>query len=424
MVLQAGIPREVVMVGKRVDMNRLWQAIMDLAKIGATPNGGVRRLALTDEEFEARKLLISWAQELNLSVYTDAMSNLFFRSDGLDANAAPIMTGSHIDTQPSGGKFDGAFGVVAGFEAIRAMHEADYNPRHPIEVVAWLNEEGSRFSPGMMGSEAFTQRRSSERILAVKDAEGITTREALDRAHSEFPDIPQRPFCLPVAAFLEAHIEQGPRLEAEGIPVGVVTGIQGSRRYRVEVTGEEAHAGTTPRRERKDALFAAQAMIAKMREIFCDADDLVKFTVGLFEISPNAPSVVPSRAFFSIDLRHPDWPTLKRLGDGIADICTQEKGPCEVEIREIATAESLNFPKQIQDVITTAARDLEIDSMPILSAAGHDARQLHYHCPTGMIFVPCEKGISHNEAENCTPEDLADGARVLAGALVRLDQTL
>lgn len=422
--LPGGAPDELVKIRAKVDQDRLWQALMDLARIGATPNGGVKRLALTDQDIDARKLLISWAQELELSIHTDAMSNLFFRLDGLDGDAAPIMTGSHIDSQPSGGKFDGAFGVLAGFEAIRVFGEMEYRPRHPIEVVAWLNEEGSRFSPGMMGSEAFTARRPIDQILAVKDADGTTTKDALDRVQAAFPDIPHRAFGFPIAAFLEAHIEQGPILEAKGLPVGIVTGIQGSRRYRVEVTGEEAHAGTAPRSERKDALFAALDMIGRMREAFSDPEDLVKFTVGLFEVSPNAPSVVPSRAFFSIDLRHPDWPTLKRLGDSIADICDQERGPCNVEVREIATAESLEFPKSIRDVMTTAARDLEIGNMPILSAAGHDARQLHYHCPTGMIFVPCEKGISHNEAESCEPEDLADGTRVLAATLLRLDQVL
>jgi len=396
---------------------------MDLAGIGATVNDGVHRLALSDEEIEARRLLLVWARELDLEVYTDAIGNLFFRADGQDPKADPVLTGSHIDTQPAGGKFDGAFGVVAGFEAVRAMREVGFTPRRPIEIAAWMNEEGSRFSPGMMGSEAFAGRRPLEQMLAVKDAQGVSVAEALSRVEKVFPQIRRRSFGAPVAAFLEAHIEQGPILEAEGKPVGIVTGIQGSRRFRVTVTGEQAHAGTAPQRARKDALLSALDMVAAMRDAFCDPEDIIKFTVGLFEVSPNAPSVVASRVFFSIDLRHPHWPTLKRLGDSIANLCAERRGHCEVKVSEIATAESLEFPDAIQKVLVAAARELGIDHMLIYSAAGHDARQLHYFCPTGMVFVPCEKGISHNEAEACKPSDLAAGTRVLAEALAQLAHT-
>ena len=407
-------------VAARVDQDRLWRRLMELARIGATDKGGVHRLALTGDEIAARHLLIAWARDLGLSVFTDDISNLFFRLEGTDANAAPVMTGSHIDSQPKGGKFDGAFGVLAGFEVVQAMREAGFTPRRSVEVVAWLNEEGSRFSPGMMGSEAFTGRRPMAQILAVEDAEGVTTAEALEQTLAAFGDIERRPFGFPVAGFIEAHIEQGPVLEATGVSVGVVTGIQGSRRFRVRVTGDEAHAGTEPMSERKDALFAALEMIGAMRHAFADTEGLTKFTVGLFEVSPNAPSVVPSSAFFSIDLRHPDWPTLKRLGGAISDLCAQNRGSCTVAVNEIATSESLEFPDEIRTCLSDSAQELGIAHMPILSMAGHDARQLHYHCPTGMIFAPCHKGISHNEAESCEPSDLAAGARVLAATIAKL----
>jgi N-carbamoyl-L-amino-acid hydrolase len=391
---------------------------MDLGQIGATDKGGVCRLALTDEETRARRLLIEWAREIGLAVYTDEISNLFFRLEGSDPSAEPVVTGSHIDTQPTGGKFDGAFGVVAGFEAVQAIVESGLTPTRPIEIVAWLNEEGSRFSPGMMGSEAFAGRRPLEQILAVTDADGVRTADALERTLAAFPDLPRRDLGFPVAAFIEAHIEQGPVLEQKGVPVGVVTGIQGSRRFRVEVKGEDGHAGTQPMPERKDALFAALDMIGSMRGAF--EPDEAKFTVGLFELSPNAPSVVPSRVFFSIDIRHPDWPTLSRLGDEVSTICEANSGACSVTVTEIATSESLEFPTEIKSCIADSAQGVGVPTVEILSLAGHDARQLHYHCPTGMIFTPCKDGISHNEAESCDPAELAAGTRVLAATLVAL----
>jgi N-carbamoyl-L-amino-acid hydrolase len=407
-------------IGASVDQDRQWQRLMELAQIGATRKGGVRRLALSAEEIEARRLLIEWARDLGLSVFTDEISNLFFRLEGGEPDAAPVLTGSHIDTQPSGGKFDGAYGVVAGLEAVQAIVAAGYVPMRPIEVVAWLNEEGSRFSPGMMGSEAFTGRRPMEEILAVKDADGVSTEQAVAELQAEFTHIAQRPLGSNVASYVEAHIEQGPILEAESIPVGVVTGIQGSRRFRVRITGDEAHAGTEPMQDRKDALFAANDIIQAIRREFSGNYNLLKFTIGLFEVSPNAPSVVPSSAFFSIDLRHSDWTILKLLGDKITDICQACRGSCDVAVKEIATSVPLVFPKAMTDTIAKVASDLSIKCKPILSMAGHDACQLHYHCPSAMIFVPCHKGISHNEAESCEAADLAQGTRVLAASLVRL----
>jgi N-carbamoyl-L-amino-acid hydrolase len=391
---------------------------MALAEIGATPSGGVCRLALTDEEIAARRLLIDWAEALGLTVFTDDIGNLFFRLSGSDPEAAPIVTGSHIDTQPTGGKFDGAYGVVAGFEAVEAILDAGITTARPIEVVAWVNEEGSRFSPGMMGSEAFTSRRPIAQILEVADADGTTTAEALDAVLAAFPSLERRGFGMPIAAFIEAHIEQGPVLEREGVPVGVVTGIQGSRRFRVEVDGEAAHAGTQPMAKRKDALLAALRIIDALRAAF-EPDD-AKFTVGLFDLSPNVPSVVPSRAYFSIDLRHPDQATLVRLGDVIAAACDDHAAPCSAGVTEIATSESLEFPESIRATIAAAADTLDIPAIPLLSLAGHDARQLHYYCPTGMIFTPCKDGVSHNEAESATPSDLAAGTRVLAATLAQL----
>jgi len=401
-----------------VDRDRQWSRLMELARIGATERGGVCRLALTEQEMVARRLLIGWAQALDLKIYTDKIANLFFRLDGADSEAPPVVTGSHIDTQPTGGRFDGAYGVVAGFEVIQALKEAEVTPQHPVEVVAWLNEEGSRFSPGMMGSEAFAGRRIMDEILAVTDSDGVRTSEALEQTQANFTDLEHRELGRPIEAYVEAHIEQGPILEDLGVAVGVVSGIQGSRRFRVRVRGEEGHAGTLPMQKRKDALLAATDIIGAMRLAF--ADEELKFTTGLFEVSPNVPSVVPASVLFSIDLRHPDWTTLRKAGDRVTELCEAHRGPCNAAVIEIATAESLEFPGRIQACISQSAAELKIPTVPILSLAGHDARQLHYHCPTGMIFTACEKGISHNEAENCKPDDLADGTRVLAATVARL----
>lgn len=407
-------------VAQRVDRDRLWRRLMSLARHGATPKGGVHRLALSEEEIAARAELCAIARDLDLETTTDAIGNLFFRMRGSDPDLDPVMTGSHIDTQPAGGKFDGAFGVLAGFETIEAMRDAGIVPRRDIVVVSWLNEEASRFAPGMMGSEAFADLRPLADILAVRDDAGISVADALDATFSAFPDIPAGPLGFPVHAFIEAHIEQGPLLEEAGLPVGVVTGMQGSRRFRVTVTGEESHAGTEPLLKRRDAFMSAVDIVSALRAAFHDPDDIVKFTIGRFEIAPNAPSVVASRAYFSIDLRHPEWEVLSRLGDLISSIVDANRGRCAAESVEIATAQSINFPPDLTGLIEDVAGLLQIPSMRLYSAAGHDARQLHYHCPTAMIFVPCAGGISHNEAESCTADDLAAGTRVLAETLMEL----
>jgi N-carbamoyl-L-amino-acid hydrolase len=283
-----------------------------------------------------------------------------------------------------------------------------------------MNEEGSRFAPGMMGSAVFAGGRTLTEILDVKDADGVTVAVALTHTGSLIPGIPLRALGGPAKAYVEAHIEQGPILEREGYSVGVVTGIQGKRTFRVTVKGEAAHAGTAARRERKDALLAAVAMIQAMSTSFHDPDDVVKFTVGRLVVVPNAPSVVPGEATFSIDLRHPRSEQLTRLGNMIVPTCNEHAGPCEVVAEELSSASSLEFPSSMRDLIRNAAHEIGIETMDIYSAAGHDARYMHYVCPTGMIFVPCHKGITHNEAESAISPDLADGARVLTEVLLQL----
>ena len=403
-----------------ISQERLWSRHLQLAEIGATPAGGVNRQALSREEITARQLLVQWSSPLGLIPYSDDIGNLFLRYPGKHAEAEPVLTGSHIDTQPTGGRFDGSFGVLAGLEMVEAMHAAQFKPERSIEVVAWTNEEGSRFAPGMMGSALFRGQRDLESMLKVEDLAGISVRDSVEAVRAAEPNIVGRPLGFPVAAYVEAHIEQGPILEMQQKIIGVVSGIQGKRVFRVTVKGAENHAGTSPRSLRKDALVASVDILRALHIAMHDAEDIVKFTVGFLEISPNAPSVVPSLVHFSIDLRHPDSATLNALGDAIPGLCEKHRGPCKVQVKELSNDPSLEFPSVVRDVIRDVAVELDVTHMDLPSAAGHDARHLHYVCPTGMIFVPCAGGISHNEAESCKPEDLFNGARVLAGTIARL----
>jgi N-carbamoyl-L-amino-acid hydrolase len=357
---------------------------------------------------------VNWARLIGLKPSTDAAANLFLSLEGRESGLAPLLIGSHIDSQPTGGKFDGAYGVLAALEAAQAISEVPERPRRTIEVVAWMNEEGSRFAPGMMGSAVFTGKRQLAEILPVTDRAGITVEDALKSVFDAEPDIPRRPLGFPVAGFLEAHIEQGRTLQDLGCTAGVVTGIQGKRTFRVDVIGEESHAGTTPRRARRDALTSAVAIVDALQKAIWDAGDTVRFTIGMFEVIPNAPSVVPGKVHFSIDLRHDDSEIIERLGNAIAGICDRTRGKCEVAVRELLYDAPLQFSEVMRSGIAGTAERLGISHMRLQSPAGHDARYLHYVCPTGMIFIPCKDGISHNEAESIAPADASAGARILA----------
>jgi beta-ureidopropionase / N-carbamoyl-L-amino-acid hydrolase len=401
-------------VSDRINGDRLWKGLMDLAKFGATTKGGVCRLALSKEEIEARAALVAWAKRIGLKPSVDAAANLFLALEGREPQLPPLLIGSHIDSQPTGGKFDGAYGVLASLEAVHAISEQADRPRRSIEVVAWMNEEGSRFAPGMMGSAAFTGKRSLADILPVKDRAGCTVESALEAVLDAERDLPRRSLGFQVAGFLEAHIEQGIKLQENGSAVGVVTGIQGKRTFRVDIIGEESHAGTTPRRTRRDALTSAVAVVDALQQEMWDEADTVRFTIGMFEVIPGAPSVVPGKVHFSIDLRHDDADIIEKLGDMIPQICDAARGSCTVAVRELIYDDPLQFPEEMRSRIASAAEDLRIPHMRLQSPAGHDARYLHYVCPTGMIFIPCKDGISHNEAESINPADASAGARILA----------
>jgi N-carbamoyl-L-amino-acid hydrolase len=407
-------------IAEHVDGQRLWRDLMALAQYGATQLGGVNRLALSAEEIAARKALVAWGSEFGLQASVDESANLFLRLEGRSKDLPPLLTGSHIDTQPTGGKFDGAYGVVAGLAALRAIAASGKRPRRSIDVVAWMNEEGSRFAPGMMGSAVFTGQRKMQEILPVKDKQGCSVQDALATVLEGEKELPRRPLGTPVAAYVEAHIEQGPLLEAQGKTIGVVTGIGGKRTFRVTVDGEPAHAGTSTRRERRDALVSAVAIVDALQKAMWDEADTVRFTIGMFTVTPNAPSVVPSRVVFSVDLRHDDDQVVRSLGDKVAGVCEAARGKCKVTVTPLLYDPPLQFPEPMRAHVRDAAARLGLPSMDLASPAGHDSRYMHYYCPTGMVFIPCKEGISHNEAESITESDAEAGVRVLADVVFAL----
>lgn len=410
-----------------VDADRLNARLAEMARIGATARGGVDRQALTAGDAQAQRLLAAWGNELGMHATRDAAGNLFLRLAGAEDALPCVLSGSHLDSQPTGGRYDGVYGVLAALEAVQAIVAAGITPLRALEVVAWMNEEGSRFAPGMMGSAVYGGDRDLAEVLAVTDSDGISVAQAMAQIDAALSDIAARP--LPPSpidegnhpyCYVEAHIEQGPMLEREGLQVGVVSGIQGKHTFAVEVTGEAAHAGTSTRAERRDALLAATAMVQALAQAMHDEADQTKFTIGRFTVTPNAPSVVASRVVFSIDLRHPDTAELQRLATLVEPVCQAHAGSCAVSVTTLSAADSLQFPQTMRERISGAASALGISHREILSAAGHDARYLHPLCPSAMIFVPCREGITHNEAEYASPEDLAAGTRVLADVLADL----
>ena len=407
-------------VAAAVDADRLARRHEALAAIGALRPTGLSREAFTDADFEARRLILSWADARGYRAFIDPIGNMFFRSAADDRPMPPLVIGSHIDSQPAGGPFDGQVGVLAAWEAIEALEDAGVELNRPVEVAIWANEEGSRFQPTTMGSAVFTGRLALDEALAATDTEGRTLGEELRRLRPTLPGVADRQLGFPIAAFLEAHIEQGPILERRGVPIGVVSSIQGLRWFTVEVTGRTGHAGTTPEADRRDAAVAAMDMVAALRELMRDPADTVRFTVGRFEVRPNAPNTIPGSVLFTIDFRHPDAEVLRRLGDQVEPICRAHAGRCDVAVRETLDAPPTELDPAISDAIAQASVELGISHGEITSGATHDAKYLAMVCPTGMVFIPCRDGISHSVLEHAEPEHMLLGTRVLAGAVAIL----
>lgn len=399
-----------------VSSERLTARLTALAQIGATPAGGVNRQALTSADGQARALLAQWARERGFHVANDAIGNLFVRRNGTSPGLAPVLTGSHLDTQPTGGRFDGAYGVVAGLEVLEALEDAGVATRRAVEVVAWTNEEGCRFQPGCMGSAVFTGSLSLQAALAARDEDGVTVEAALAGLDGGAPgassDIGRE-----IAAYVEAHIEQGPVLEANGCTIGVVTGIHGARWYVTEVEGEAGHAGTTPMSGRKDALAAALRIIAEMNEGIESDGNAIRFTVGRLIVWPNSPNTIPARVTFTVDLRSAEEALLDLHAKRLHVLANTVVLPCRATVRETFRSHPVPFAAEVQAHIAHAARELAFGVMSLPSGAFHDALFLSRHCRTGMIFVPCARGISHNEAEDAEAADLEAGARTLATVL-------
>jgi N-carbamoyl-L-amino-acid hydrolase len=406
-----------------VDEARHWARMMEMARFGAIPGDGVNRAALSDLDHQARRLLLSWAAEAGLAASVDPLGNLFLRLEGTEPGLPPILTGSHMDSQPKGGRFDGIWGVLAALEAVQALRASGLVPRRAIEIVAWTNEEGGRFAPGCMGSMAFSGFRPPDAWDDTRDREGLRFADELARLLEAEADIPRRPLGSTPFAYIEPHIEQGPLLEAAGLDIGVVTGIQGSRWFLVEIAGKTDHAGTAPLSLRQDAVQDMLRAIAALNDLMADPTDVLRFTVGRIEVEPNSSNTVADLARFSIDFRHPDAAVLASRGEAIPATIHGALKSCRATVTETFHATPASFDPLVQDSVEDAASALGLKSRRLPSGAFHDAQFLVPLCPTGMIFIPSRAGISHHPAEYSSPAQLANGARVLAQVLARLALT-
>jgi N-carbamoyl-L-amino-acid hydrolase len=400
----------------RIDAGRLWQSLMDLASIGATPLGGVRRLTLTDLDRQGRDRVVEWFRAAGLEVRVDPIGNIFGRRAGRDSSRPPVVAGSHIDSQPSGGKFDGAYGVLAGLEVVRTLNDHDVRTDAPIEVAAWTNEEGSRFTPVMMGSGVFAGAFPLQHALARTDIEGKSVGDELARIGYAG----SAPLGTPIGAYFEAHIEQGPILEETRNTIGIVTGALGQRWFDVTVSGTNAHAGPTPMHLRKDALLAASRIVGEVHRIALDEAPHGRGTVGFMQVSPNSRNVVPGEVKLSVDFRHPDDAGLKTMQEKLVAACARAGSECRVAVRaeEVVYFPPCRFDARCVAAVRDGARWAGYPSLEIVSGAGHDAVYVARVAPTAMIFVPCKEGLSHNELEDAKPADLAAGCNVLLHAML------
>ncbi len=400
-----------------IDGGRLWDSLMEMARIGATPAGGCRRLALSEEDREARDLLVRWCRECRLEVRVDPIGNIYARRAGSEPGRAAVGTGSHLDTQPHGGRFDGVYGVLAGLEVLRTLEQHRVSHRAPIELVVWTNEEGARFAPSMIASGVYAGVFDLDFALSRRDRDGVALGDALAAiGYAGDEPFDRHRF----AAFFEAHIEQGPVLEREGQTIGIVTGVQGMDWYDVELRGCDAHAGSTPMEMRRDALLGAAALVGEVAAIAAAHAPLGVATCGQLEVSPNSRNTVPGHCYLTVDLRHPEAATLARMAEALADACARVAATHRLEQRltGVQRTAPVRFDEGCVASVRRAAERLGLAAREICSGAGHDACHVSEVAPTAMIFVPCAGGVSHNERESATPEDLAAGCAVLLEAVL------
>jgi len=406
-----------------INPERLWDEIMETAKCGRTPKGGICRLTLTDLDRQVRDWFKARAQALGCEVTVDDMGVMFARRPGQRADIPPIAMGSHLDTQPTGGKFDGVLGVLSALEALRTMHEAGYETFAPIEVINFTNEEGSRFAPAMIASGVFAGAFERSWAIAQNDRSGISFGDALDTIGYRGDE---RCGAHPLSAFFELHIEQGPILEQENKDIGIVTDVQGIRWFEVTLTGQEAHTGATPMRMRKNALLGAARMIESIDAIAHNHAPHAVGTVGLIEVKPNSRNVIPGEVFFTIDFRHPSSNVLDAMENElhIAFKKMLSEFPIAGVVTRIWDQPPVAFEQTCVNSVRQAAAMSGLSSRDIVSGAGHDAAYVSRVAPSAMIFVPCRDGISHNETEYSSKEQCAKGAQVLLQAVLDYDRQL
>jgi len=398
----------------RINPDRLWDSIMTMARIGATEKGGCARLTLTDLDKQGRDLFVGWCTDAGCSIEIDKMGNIFATRPGTSSTQA-VMTGSHLDTQPTGGKFDGVYGVLAGLEVIRSLNEQNIETQNPVQVVVWTNEEGSRFQPAMVGSGVLAGAFELKDIYNCQDVDGMRFEDELERIGYKGKKTVNPP---DAKAYFEAHIEQGPILENTNNIIGVVTHQQGIRWYTVTVTGQESHAGTTPMPLRKDALMTAAEISLQVKKIALHHSPAGCGTVGVFDCYPGSPNTIPGKVVFSVDLRHPDNDTLATMEEELKTFSGSLSNECEIEIDGYWQYPARAFDATCIDTVQTAAENLGYDHRKMITGAGHDASYMAHVIPTSMIFIPCKDGISHNEIEHASKEDCAAGCNVLLQSML------
>jgi len=403
----------------RVNGDRLWSRLMQMAEIGATPNGGCNRQALTDTDMAGRNLLSRWAEAAGCRVRVDAVGNLFVRRKGSEDTLPVVMTGSHLDTQPTGGKFDGVYGVLAGLEVIESLNDHDMATAHPIEVSVWCNEEGSRFPMAMMGSAVWSGRLALDTAYGLTDRAGISVRHELQRAGlpTDAPLLRQA-----VKACIEVHIEQGPVLEQKAKTIGVVTGVQHMSRHEVIVEGQEAHAGPTPMDMRRDPIRVLADVLPALYAATEQRGRDARITFGFIETLPGSPNTVPGRLRFTVDIRHPDVQVYRGLRQEVDALvrAALQRHSLKGSIHCVWEAPGVSFDSTCVAAVRSATAALGFDSLEMVSGAGHDSCNVSAVVPTAMVFVPCAGGLSHNEAESALPGDLEAGANVLLHAMLLL----
>jgi len=403
----------------RVNGQRLWDSIMSMAEIGPGEHGGSCRLALTDEDKRGRDLFINWCKDIGCTIEVDDMGNIFARRAGRNSDLDPVVAGSHLDTQPHGGKFDGIYGVLAALEALRTLHDNKIETEAAVEIVVWTNEEGSRFAPAMIASGVYAGLFEKEYAWLRSDVEGKTIGGELERIGYK-GDIACGEH--KIGYLLEAHIEQGPVLEDNNTQIGIVIGGQGQRWYDVTVKGKDSHAGPTPMPGRQDALVASAEIISKIQAIALEQAPFGVGTVGEMYVLPNSRNTIPGEVRFTVDIRNPDDEPLKVMGEQFRQASSDcaARHNVEIEIDEIWTKPPVKFAQDCINAVTDAVNELDYSNQRIVSGAGHDACQVCEVAPTSMIFVPCADGLSHNELESAEPADLEAGCNVLLQAMLKL----